>query len=280
MARYRLLAIDIDGTLVDSRDQLRDETQAALAEARRRGIEVVLATGRRYARALPLVKQLKLNVPLISASGALVKRPADHSTLHCAQFAEGALHQMLATISQAGLEAVLYADTYHHGFDYYCPRVDVCQPELAEYFRLNAGCERLWPELMTAPPEGIFAGFAMGTRNAMLDLAAAVQEQSPQRVETHVLRSPMYSGFMCELLPAGTSKWSAILQLAQDWKIDPAEICAVGDDVNDIPMLLGAGLGVAMGNACDEVKQAADRVTLHHDDHGVAEVVRWLLEDY
>lgn len=277
--QYRLLAIDIDGTLVDSRDQLSEETKAALAAARQAGIEVVLATGRRYARALPLVQALGLNVPLISASGALVKRPMDHVTLHCARFEGDSLHRMLGEVAAAGYEAVLYADTYHEGFDYYCVNVEPTQRELAEYFRKNPQRERICPDLMTCPPPGIFAGFAMGTRPEMARLAEHLHQQLPGAIETHVLRSPMYSGFMCELLPAGTSKWSAISNLASEWGIDAAEICAVGDDVNDIPMLLGSGLGVAMGNACDEVKAAADRVTLCHDQHGVAEVVRWLLGD-
>lgn len=277
--QYRLLAIDIDGTLVDSRDQLSDETKAALAAARQAGIEVVLATGRRYARALPLVQTLGLNVPLISASGALVKRPVDHVTLHCASFAGDSLSRMLGSLSIAGYDAVLYADTYDQGFDYYCVSIEPEQRELAEYFRKNPSRERICPDLMTCPPEGIFAGFAMGTRPQMLELAHHLSRQLPGQIETHVLRSPMYSGFMCELLPSGTSKWSAISQLAHEWGIEAVEICAVGDDVNDIPMLRGAGLGVAMGNACEEVKAAADRVTLCHDDHGVAEVVRWLLGD-
>lgn len=279
MMQYRLLAIDIDGTLVNSRDQLSDETKAALAAARQAGIEVVLATGRRYARALPLVQTLGLNVPLISASGALVKRPMDHVTLYCASFEGDSLHRMLGLVADAGYNAVLYADTYHEDFDYYCVDINTTQPELAEYFRKNPNRERVCPDLMTCPPPGIFAGFAMGTRPQMVELAHHLHHHLPGAIETHVLRSPMYSGFMCELLPAGTSKWAAISTLAHEWGIDPAEICAVGDDVNDIPMLQGAGLGVAMGNACDEVKAAADRVTLCHDDHGVAEVVRWLLGD-
>lgn len=277
--QYRLLAIDIDGTLVDSRDQLSDETKAALAAAREAGIEVVLATGRRYARALPLVQTLGLNVPLISASGALVKRPIDHVTLYCARFEGDSLRRMLAEVAAAGFDAVLYADTYHQGFDYYCVNVEPSQYELAEYFRKNPSRERICPDLMTCPPEGIFAGFAMGTRPQMLELESYLCQRLPGQIETHVLRSPMYSGFMCELLPSGTSKWSAVSRLASEWGIEAAEICAVGDDVNDIPMLRGAGLGVAMGNACDEVKAAADRVTLSHDDHGVAEVIRWLLGD-
>jgi len=67
-------------------------------------------------------------------------------------------------------------------------------------------------------------------------------------------------------------------RLAAEWDIAAEEICAVGDDVNDIPMLLGAGLGVAMGNATDEVKQAANRIAPHNNADGLAEVIRWLLD--
>ena len=93
-----------------------------------------------------------------------------------------------------------------------------------------------------------------------------------------MLRSPRYIGFMCEIAPAGVSKWSGILRVAKSSGISRAEICAVGDDVNDLPMIVGAGLGVAMGNALDEVKQAADRIAPGHDSDGLVSVVDWLLE--
>ena len=66
--------------------------------------------------------------------------------------------------------------------------------------------------------------------------------------------------------------------LAHQWGIPDEAICAVGDDVNDIPMIRGAGLGVAMGNALEEVKAAADRIAPCHDSDGLVEVVNWLLE--
>ncbi len=87
MPRYRLLAIDIDGTLVNSQNELTEATRAAVLRAKQAGIEIVLATGRRYSRVLPLVEPLELNVPLVTASGALVKRAADHHTLYRAEFA-------------------------------------------------------------------------------------------------------------------------------------------------------------------------------------------------
>ena len=86
MSRYRLLAIDVDGTLLNSRNELTDATRDAVLRAKRAGIEIVLATGRRYSRVLPLVEPLELNVPLVTASGALIKRAADHRTLYRAEF--------------------------------------------------------------------------------------------------------------------------------------------------------------------------------------------------
>jgi hypothetical protein len=83
---------------------------------------------------------------------------------------------------------------------------------------------------------------------------------------------------MCEIAPFGVSKWTGVSWLAEGLGIRPEEICAVGDDVNDIPMIRSAGLGVAMGNALDEVKAAADRVAPGHDQEGLVAVVDWLLE--
>lgn len=272
-----MLALDIDGTLVNSNNELTPATRDALLRAKRAGIYVVLASGRRYSRVLPLVEPLHLDVPLVTASGALIKDPAGHQTLFRAHLAPQLLHQVLAIINAAGHEAVLYADTFDAGFDYYCPRIDVEQSYLREFYEINAGSEKVLPQLMTEPPADVFAGFAMGTRDDMLALAAELERQLPGQLYVHVLRSPRYSGFMCEIAPHGISKWSGVLHLAQMWGVRPEEICAVGDDVNDIPMIEAAGLGVAMGNALDEVKAAADRVAPGHDQDGLVTVVAWLL---
>lgn len=277
---YRLLAIDIDGTLVGNGNEVSPANCAALHRARQAGLRVVLATGRRYSRTLPLVEPLKLDVPLVTGTGALIKDPHEgHRTLFRAAFADGALLETLAIVGAAGFEAVLYADTFHQGFDFYCSRLEGHRPELGEYLAKNPGCGRVWPGAMTEPPEGVFAAFAMGARDEMLALERALQERLSGRLETHVLRSPFYSGFMCELLPGDVSKWSGILRLAGQWGIAPEEIAAIGDDVNDIPMLAGAGLGVAVENAPPEVQAAAVRIAPRHDADAVAAVVEWILEE-
>ncbi len=278
MHRYRLLAIDVDGTLVNSRDELTPATREALIRASGAGIHVVLATGRRYSRTLHLVEPLGIDVPRVTASGALVKDPRDHRTLYRARFGRRVLCDVLAIVAGCGYEPVLCGDTYAEGFDYYHVQSEVESPELAEYLRLNPDCGRLWPELVSDPPPGVFTGFTMGTQAEMLALERELQRSLPELLYTHVLRSPRYVGYMCEISPAGATKWSAIRRLAAQWEIPAESICAVGDDVNDIPMIRAAGLGVAMGNALPPVKAAADRIAPTHDEDGLVRVVDWLLE--
>ena len=277
MSKYRILAIDIDGTLVNSDDRLTAETRSALIRAGEAGIRVILATGRRYSRTLHLVEPLKIDVPLVTASGALVKDPLDHCTLYRAEFDQDALSDALRIIDRTGFDPVMCADTFAEGFDYYHIRQEARNSELGEYYRLNPDCGRLWTADVADPPPGVFAVFTMGTKQQMLDLEAELHRRVPDKLHTHVLRSPRYIGFMCEFSPAGVNKWSAIKRLAREWGISEREICAVGDDVNDIPMIRAAGLGVAMNNAREEVKQAADRIAPGHDHDGLVEVVEWLL---
>ena len=276
--RYRLLAIDIDGTLVNSSDDLTPATRAALRRTIAAGIHVVLATGRRYSHTLHLVEPLGISVPLVTASGALVKDPADHRTLYKTEFDAPLLRDVLATLDRAGYDALLNGDTFAEGFDFFQPGEPRENRFLAEYLALNPGCGRVWPDFFASPPPGIFAGFVMGTRDEMLAVQRLLHASLPGKITTHVLRSPRYRGFMCELVPAGVTKWSAVRRLASQWGIADSEICAVGDDVNDIPMIRSAGLGVAMGNAVPEVKAAADRIAPTHDNDGLVEVVAWLFE--
>jgi len=277
MPRYRLLAIDIDGTLVNSHNELTDATCTALCRAMAAGIRVVLATGRRYSHTLHLVEPLGLDVPLVTASGALVKDPVGHRTLYRARFEPEVLRCALRALDELGFCPIACADTFHQGFDFYTCSREAESEELAEYFRLNPTAGRVNARLLDAPPADIFCLFTLGTQEQMLRLEVELNGRLPGKLHTHVLRSPLYVGYMCEMAPAGVTKWSAIRRLARQWRITDAEICAVGDDVNDIPMIQAAGLGVAMGNALPSVKAAAARIAPTHDNNGLVEVVEWLL---
>ena len=111
----------------------------------------------------------------------------------------------------------------------------------------------------------------------MLNLEQVALARLSGRVQTFVQGTRRYRGTLCEILRHDAGKWAAIQHLAGLWGIDSAAICAVGDDVNDIPMLKNAGLGVAMGHARPEVRAAADLITGCHDQDGVAMLVDQVL---
>jgi len=279
--RIRLLVLDVDGTVTTSRHEVADATCVAVRRVLDAGVRVMLATGRRYRDALPVATRLGLGMPLVTASGALVKHPAGHETLHRATFAAGAIERVIALTIAAGHEPVLYTDSFAEGFDFYCRRLDVEGPELGRglrgYHDRNVGLAAVRPDLDTSPPEGVFAGFAMGDQREMVALEAALEEACPGQLSVHILRSPRYRDWLCEIAPVGVTKWSGVMSVARNLGIDAAEICAVGDDVNDLPMIRGAGLGVAMGNGRPEVIAAADRVVATNDAGGIVEVAEMLL---
>ncbi len=142
---------------------------------------------------------------------------------------------------------------------------------------MNPDAGRVDAQLLDCPPENTFCTFTIGSHDQMLELEERLLRRLPGKLHSHVLRSPLYAGYMCEVAPVGVTKWSAIHRLARQWNIADSEICAVGDDVNDIPMIRAAGLGVAMGNAVPSVKAVAARIAPTQDENGLVEVVQWLL---
>lgn len=283
--RIRLLALDVDGTLTNSRHEVDDATCAAVARVRAAGIRVVLATGRRYRDTLPVAARVGAEGPLITASGALIKRPSDHVTVSRADFGAGVLDGLVTAIVAAGHEPVLYADSFADGFDFFCRSLpdpaagqgSGAEGCLEEYLAVNRGLARVDPDLHRRPPAGVFAGFAMGARSAMLELERSLGTLFPGQLSVHTIRSPRYQGWMCEIAPARVTKWTGVLAVADAWGIAAEEICAVGDDVNDLPMIIGAGLGVAMGNGQPVVHDAADMVVATHDEGGLVDLLDGLV---
>ncbi len=279
--RIKLVVLDIDGTVTDTRHQVTEAARRAVEQMQAAGVRVMLATGRRYRDSLPIARQLALTEPLVTASGGLVKRPADHATLHRAEFAAGVLEQVLATIVAAGHEPVVYTDSFAAGYDFHCrglPDEQLARGSgFAEYLERNRSLARVAPDLHLRPPAESFAGFAMGGEQAMKQLEADLDRRFPGQLSLHTIRSPRYSDWLCEIAPAGVTKWTGVIRLAEAWGFGPAEICAVGDDVNDLPMVRGAGLGIAMGNGRPELQRVADRVVRSHDAGGMLDVADLVL---
>jgi Cof subfamily protein (haloacid dehalogenase superfamily) len=276
--RYRILALDVDGTLLDADGHLRPRTADAVARAARAGIRPVLCTGRRYRRARAVTEQLGLDAPIVCNSGAIVKDPASHGTLWRADFDPALARAVRDRFHPVDQPAVVFNDRTPADADFRIPAFPTGRAMFDDYVAQNrphAEVDPSWTGASEAIPAGEpwFHVCAIGSYEEMRAFERSAHERIGGRIQTFVLRTSRYLGTMCEILRADASKWSALLHLAELWCVDPDEICAVGDDANDIPMLRHAGLGVAMGHAHADVRTAADMVTGRHDEDGVAMLV-------
>ncbi|MGP0064020.1 MAG: Cof-type HAD-IIB family hydrolase [Isosphaeraceae bacterium] len=284
VSRYRMLALDVDGTLLDPDGTLRPRTAEAVARAARAGMRPVLCTGRRYRRARPIAELLGLDAPLVCNSGAIVKEPADHRTLWRADFDPELAAEVLELFRAHDHPSVVFTDRDPDDFDFIIPAFPTGRKPFDDYVAKNREHAEIDPSgrggaaiggLPLGVPDGepLYHVCAIGTRDQMLALERAALDRMAGRIQTFVLRTSRYLGTMCEILRVDASKWTAVLHLAELWGIEPGEICAVGDDANDVSMIRNAGLGVAMGHAHPEIQAVADLVTGGHDEDGVAMLV-------
>jgi Cof subfamily protein (haloacid dehalogenase superfamily) len=269
--RYRILALDVDGTLLDPDGRLRPRTADAVARAARAGIRPVLCTGRRYRRARPVTEQLGLDAPIVCNSGAIVKDPASHRTLWRADFDATLAEDVRALFREHDQPAVVFTDRSPDHADFRVAAFPTGRLTFDDYVHQNHSHVEIDPEWAGGEPW--FHACAIGTYEEMSAFERSAHDRIGGRVQTFVLRTSRYLGTMCEILRVDASKWSALLHLAELWGVGPEEICAVGDDANDIPMIRHAGLGVAMGHAHADVQTAADMITGRHDEDGVAMLV-------
>jgi len=254
----RLIATDVDGTLLNSHHQLTPRTEAALKAASAQGIPVILATGRaRTARAVELIEQLGLQTPGIFLQGGAVHN-ADGSvrfqTLLADEIAEKiisiAQRERISLLAYCGYRIITARRNAHT--DIVLRYGEPAPEEVGDLRNLlgNTPINKLVVFDEVARISAVRALFG-----AQLNGAVALVQTLPMSME---------------LLPNGISKGVALRHLAQDYGIDMADVLALGDAENDIEMLQAVGVGVAMANAMQATKDVADHLTTSNDEDGVA----------
>jgi Cof subfamily protein (haloacid dehalogenase superfamily) len=277
LTRIQLLAVDVDGTLVNSEDEVSPATRVALHRVREAGVEVAIATGRRYRNAQGAIGALGLPAPSVCLGGALVKG-GDGRTLHADAFEASDFQAVASLYRDRGHAVVAQRDSDEDGgpdflLDESVPWNDFTR---GYYDRNHAFAERA----AGLPEQARDDVLVVGTFGELAELQALERELHrlhPGAFTSHVMPGFQFEGYYCEVVPSRVSKWSGLRRLADFLGIPRGEVCAVGDERNDLSMISGAGVGVAMGNACEEVKRAADWVTGHHDEDGLVGVVERIL---
>jgi Cof subfamily protein (haloacid dehalogenase superfamily) len=269
----RLIALDIDGTLLDSRWKLSDANREAISEATRRGIEVALVTGRRYDFAMPVARELASPLTMIVSNGALV-RTQDGKThvrnLLPLETARKVLHLTLPWREGAGVV-----------FDR--PRENQLMLEVLEtddpirqaYYDRNKeflGCAKPLESCLTEDPlQVMLSGKVELMREAQATLRAAPFSDE-YRLAATVYETRDFS--MMDILHPECSKGSALAEWAAIRGYDRGEVMAVGDNHNDLEMLSYAGIPIVMGNGVRELKNFGWHETASNDENGVAVAIQ------
>ena len=276
--QYRLLALDVDGTLLDPSGELRPTVRDTVMAVQQRGLQVVLCTGRRFRTARPLAQALQLNAPLVVHNGALVKDLASGQTLQQSYIPIDVYHQALALLRRLS-SPMVYIDAFHENVDILTESMERAHPFQRAYLTDQLAHCRIVDDITSPLSHGVVLLSIMADGASLQALRPVVEQTLGSRGRVHLLMNKNYQGYILEILQAGVSKWQALHELAVQQGIAPEEIIAVGDDQNDLDMIRHAGLGIAMGNAVDAVKEAADAITGSNAEDGLVQALeRFVLQ--
>ena len=266
----RLIALDIDGTLLDSEGRIPDANREAIARAIDAGVEVALATGRRYDFARPIFESLPGPLTLIVSNGAIVKT-REGQTLMRSLLSREVARSVLAQVPEHRASAAVVFDRVREGQVVF-EAIDWDHPRHARFFAVNrpflGEAQPLEACLTEDPIQVMFSGGCLDMR-ALFNRLQVVADGFSVALTEYQHRD--FS--MVDVVTAGCSKGSALRAWSERRGLARSEVMAMGDNLNDLQMLEFAGTPVLMGNALPELKSRGWPVSGRNDDAGVAQAI-------
>lgn len=276
--KYRLLAIDVDGTLMNSRDELPAANRAALHEAHQAELTVCLCTGRTLSETRAVIEAIGLDSDVgVFVFGAVVSALPSGRTLHRTPIAEPVAVRIVEHLRLRGYPVLVVYDAAEAGRDY-----DLVRGErnVEAYQRWVEFAPSRWEEVDEWQPKGhgVMRVTIIEEPACVSDAMASLRREFPDgQAKINPIYAPNYGLHVVECFAPQVNKWHGIMQAAGPMGISAEEIAAIGDDINDLEMIREAGLGIAMGNAIELIREAARWQVSDNDDCGVAEAVRAIL---
>lgn len=259
---YRMIATDVDGTLVDSNNRITERTLRAIQAAEEAGVTIVIASARPYGSIEGMLSRLSLKDPyVIAGSGASVWQAAKNEERIRLTLTAQQVRECARFASRYGYDCLAVR---HDGSFYQSPG-----SESAEFYR----------GIFKTPSYPVDYEQEDCTECCKIMLFTAVDPEEMALCLERLSREMDHYSYaktwqnIVELYPAGVCKENAMAQIAKMLSIPLSEVIAIGDDRVDLGMIQMAGLGVAMNNGDEDLKAAADFVTFSNDEDGVAHVI-------
>lgn len=295
---YDILAVDLDGTLLGPTGRVSEANLAAVEAARRAGVEVVICTGRGLVESRVAIAAIRAHerlpgrtdAPIVVAGGSMIADASTGRTLQRWPMNRDLVRRVVGRFGDAGTASMVLKDPDAAGFDYLIVDTGPLDPVNVWWFEKMGVRRRHIPALDhdEHPEHTVRVGLAATTdrmyhlgqeiisefeKEATLHHFAAVSSQNTNAE----LMGKSATVHILEVFDKAVTKWTAIDWIARQRGVARERVAAIGDEINDVAMLAGAGLGVAMGNAVSKVKDVADRHVASNEDDGVAEAIDAIL---
>jgi Cof subfamily protein (haloacid dehalogenase superfamily) len=268
----KLLALDLDGTLLNSRGDITEKNIEAIRRAEESGVLVTIATGRRFRDALPVAEQLQLNAPVICHNGALLKYAESLETVAVSILAKATVNEILRVGKSYGGDALLLYDTVSKNnvplqkYIAWSKRLHGADAENAVHHVENL-------HDIVADYETVHVSFS-GACAAMVDLEAVLQSELKDSANILTTVYPSLDFTLIDILPPDASKGIGVEKLAVINNLTAENVMVMGDNFNDLEMLEYAGTPVLMGNAAPELLENPKyHQTTSNDESGVARAI-------
>lgn len=274
MPAIRLVAIDIDGTLLDDGGEVSPRTRAAVCDAVSAGLVIVPATGRRYRTTLPIAQDLGLRSYAVCQHGTVVKDLSSDETVYIRALSAATAGLAAKKFSEAGFEPIYFVDGYGEGVDFLLDAL----PERAGTQDYVGRSDGLWRLREERPGMEVIEVAAFDEEERLLALEKDLARTLGGKATFHTMRTPSYSHPCLEVTNRDAGKGRALLHLAERLGISRGETAAIGNGRNDLNMFEAAGVSFAVANSSDTVRSAADFVVASSNEDGVAEALTRILE--
>ncbi len=275
---YKLIAIDLDGTLLNDNKKIPEENLLLIRDLIDRGYEIVIATGRRYWEAKELIKDIERNLIILANNGNIVRQVEDDKVLIKKYLNMEDFRKLIQESKKRGLNPLLLVDDFTNGIDV------IVESGNASHFHqvyISKARDRYREveNYLDMEDVNILSVAYAGSRKDMEELYNYINERYPNIYKTHLMENINLAEALLEIMNPLGDKWFSLLEYAKEKGIDQSEIIAIGDDNNDIEMIKNSGCGIAMKNGSKQVKDVADIVTeKDNNQSGVAHALRKVLK--
>lgn len=261
---YKIIALDMDGTLLDDNKKITEENKKALMRAKDKGVKVVLSSGRPKDGLIKFLNELELmqdNEYVLSYNGCLVQEAKSGKILHEVGLKGTDLHYIYTLSREFNVN--IHAFSEKHG---------LITPKMSKYTEVEAslnGIEATIIDFFDIPDDENIIKIMLVDEEEILDEAISRLPKEAYDKYNIVKSTP----YFLEIINKNGNKGEGLKALADHLGVKREEVMAFGDASNDREMIEYAGLGVAMENAMEEIKEVADYITCSNNENGVAKVI-------